>query len=295
MRGRVLLVTSFLLLSTAAHAQTWQPAAAPTVTAENTTWFQSGEPIFWNGDVYYPAGAIRMFDPYVMAPSRSYRGIPIYVDSTLEPYSVVLVPLAGNRFKPYERRRVGVLAGTTGSRAPSLPTGTATEAALPRIAQAAMPPTFAGAVEMVMTPEGFAVPVPISPPPGAVSMERFSAPKAPGTPEAALTAAPPAEPSGVHTSISDVSERLAVGTSGGFVGPRRTVTTVTPPTGLNAVWVNFGGRRWYARGKAIDYDPALLTEIGTYRGWSVYQRKGDPSVIYIPSNSGRLAPYSARK
>src|SRR5262249_46924568 len=255
----------------------------------------SGEPIFWNGDVYYPAGAVRMFDPYVMAPSRSYRGIPLYVDSTLEPFSVVFVPLAGNRFKPYERRRVGVLAGTTGSRAPSLPTGTATEAALPTIAQAAMPPTFAGAVEMVVTPEGLAVPVPISPPPGAVSMERFPAPRAPETPEGALTAELRAGPSGVHTSINDVSERLAAGTPGAPVGPRRTVPTGAPATGVNAVWVNFGGRRWYARGKAIDYDPAVLEEVGTYHGWAVYKRKGDPSVIYIPSNSGRLAPYAAHK
>src|SRR5262245_24340808 len=66
MRGRALLFTSFLLLSTAAHAQIWQPAAAPPVTAENTAWFQSGEPIYWMGDVYYPAGATRMFDSYIM-------------------------------------------------------------------------------------------------------------------------------------------------------------------------------------------------------------------------------------
>jgi hypothetical protein len=290
MRGRALLFTSFLLLSTAAHAQIWQPAAAPPVTAENTGWFQSGEPIYWMGDVYYPAGATRMFDSYVMVRSSSYRGIPLYVDSTLEPYSVVFVPLAGNRMQPYERRRVGVLAGTIGSQAPSLPTATATEAALPAIAQAAMPPTFAGAYEMVTTADGIRVPVSM----GSIGVPAAGFEAAPPVAVAPETVAANAE-SPIRTSIRDLSEPLAVGTSGRFMGPLPLVTTVIPPSGVDGIWVNFDGTRWYAGGKAIDYDAAILEEIGTYHGWTVYRRKGDPSVIYIPSAPGRLAGYARRK
>jgi len=291
MRGRALLFTSFLLLSTAAHAQIWQPAAAPPVTAENTAWFQSGEPIYWMGDVYYPAGATRMFDSYIMVRSSSYRGIPLYVDSTLEPYSVVFVPLAGNRMQPYERRRVGTLAGTIGSQAPSLPTATATEAALPAIGQAAMPPTFAGAYEMVTTADGVRVPVTI----GTVGVQGAVNLEAPPIGVAAETVLANAE-APVRTSIRDLSEPLAaVGTSGRFMGPLPLVTTVIPPTGADAIWVNFDGTRWFAGGKAIDYNAATLEEIGTYHGWTVYRRKGDPSVIYIPSTPGRLAAYARRK
>jgi len=52
------LVAALLLVPRLAAAQVlYQPTQAPLVTAENTTWFQSGEPIDWNGDLYYPAGA----------------------------------------------------------------------------------------------------------------------------------------------------------------------------------------------------------------------------------------------
>ena len=50
-----------------------------------------------------------------------YNGVPLYADSTIEPYSVVLVPVGRNLMRPYERIRSGDLAGTTGSRAPSFP------------------------------------------------------------------------------------------------------------------------------------------------------------------------------
>lgn len=229
----------------------YQPTSPPLVTAENTTWFQSGEPIEWNGDVYYPAGAVQGFNGYQMVRSGSYRGIPLYIDSTLEPYSIVFVPMTGARMQPYERRRTGALAGTTGSRAPSLPTQVATETiGMNGIAQAPAPPTLGSA-----TPTG-------------------------GSPAAA---APSLEPT-------------AVGTSGRTAAPVRSsaVTSVIPPTGANAIWINFDGRRWYAGGNAIEYEASALEEIGTYQGWTVYRRKGDPSVIYVPSVPGLLSPYKRR-
>jgi hypothetical protein len=45
----------------------------------------------------------------------------LYEDRTLEPYSIVFVPIGPRLMQPYERRRAGDLAGTTGSRTPSFP------------------------------------------------------------------------------------------------------------------------------------------------------------------------------
>ena len=62
-----------------------------------------------------------MFDGKVMAPVGVYQRVPVYADVTLEPYSVVYVPVARNQLRVYERRRDGELAATTGSRTPSFP------------------------------------------------------------------------------------------------------------------------------------------------------------------------------
>jgi hypothetical protein len=58
------------------------------------------------------------FDPNVMVQVGVYRGVPIYADATLEPYSLVYVPVGGASMRRYERRRAGPLAGTAGSRTP---------------------------------------------------------------------------------------------------------------------------------------------------------------------------------
>jgi hypothetical protein len=56
-----------------------------------------------------------------MVRSGQYNGVPLYTDTTLEPFSIVYVPLSRGLMQPYERPRRGALAGTTGSRAPSFP------------------------------------------------------------------------------------------------------------------------------------------------------------------------------
>jgi hypothetical protein len=263
MRSRALPFVAAMLVSASAYAQAvWQPSTPPLVTAENTTWFQAGEPIIWNGDYYYPAGAVQGFNPYQMVRSGSYRGIPLYTDATLEPYSIVFVPLNGARMHPYERRRAGALAGTTGSRAPSLPTTIGAEGVGPVAMQQAQGPwDFARAYDVAAVDESV----------GAPALVRV--------PEAVIPAAGP----------------TAVGTAGSAAGPVRPVTTILPPTGVNAIWVEFEGQRWYGVGKSIRYDAAKLNEVGTYRGWSVYALKGDATrTIYIPSIPGRLAPYTRK-
>lgn len=261
MRSPALPLLVAMLVGGSASAQvTWQPSTPPLVTAENTTWYQAAEPIIWNGDYYYPAGAAQGFSQYQMVRSGSFRGIPLYTDTTLEPYSIVFVPLSGGRMQPYERRRTGALAGTTGSRAPSLPTDIGVEGDAPvSIQQAQGPPMFARSYDLAPLDDAPAVPV-------SQPAERAAVPAPVGT-------------SG-RTSIS----------------PVRPVTTVLPPTGLNAIWVEFDGRRWYGTGKSIAYDPSRLNEVGSYHGWTVYALKSDHEgeTIYIPSIPGRLAPYTRK-
>ena len=263
MRRAALPFVLAMLLSASANAQAvWQPSMPPLVTAENTTWFQAGEPIIWNGDYYYPAGAVQGFNPYQMVRSGSYRGIPLYTDATLEPYSIVFVPLNGARMHPYERRRAGALAGTTGSRAPSLPTTIGAEGVGPVAMQQAQGPwDFARSYDVAAIDESVGAP--------ALAPLR----------EAVIPATGP----------------TAVGTAGSTAAPARPVTTILPPTGVNAIWVESEGQRWYGMGKSIAYDAAKLDEVGKYRGWSVYALRGDATrTIYIPSIPGRLAPYTRK-
>ena len=112
-----------VLIPTSGMAQVYLlPAEPPQVTAASTAWQVNGEPVFYAGDYYYPAGPTVFFDGNVMVRSGTYRGVPLYADSTLEPYSVILVPIGGKLLRPYERKRTGELAGTVGSRTPSFPT-----------------------------------------------------------------------------------------------------------------------------------------------------------------------------
>ena len=124
MRSHVLgvAVTAVLLLPQTGSAQVYQyDTPAPRVTAARAHWQLSGEPLFYAGAFYYPTGPTEFFDGRVMARTGFYEGMPLYENSTLEPYSIVFVPIGGNLMRPYERRREGDLAGTVGSRTPSFP------------------------------------------------------------------------------------------------------------------------------------------------------------------------------
>lgn len=104
-----------------------RPTDPPVVTAANESWYQLGEPIQFAGELYYRAGAAVFFDGNVMVRSGYYNGVPLYVDTTIEPYSVVLVPVRLGLLQPYERLRRGDLAGTTASRTPAFPVRTVPE------------------------------------------------------------------------------------------------------------------------------------------------------------------------
>ena len=119
--GSMFAAALLLLPPTAAGQMTMRPTAAPLVTAENERWFVEGAPITYGGSFYYPAGAQTHFNPYEMVRSGNFEGIPFYTKTTLEPYSVLFVPIGGGLMQPYERRRDGDAAGTVGSTVPSFP------------------------------------------------------------------------------------------------------------------------------------------------------------------------------
>ena len=121
---RIFRHAAFLLLLTASPLAGQiqnRPTDPPLVTAANESWYQLGEPIQFAGDLYFRAGPAVFFDGNIMVRTGYFNGVPLYSDTTLEPYSIVLVPVRTGLMQPYERIRRGDLAGTTGSRTPAFP------------------------------------------------------------------------------------------------------------------------------------------------------------------------------
>ena len=90
----------------------------------------NGAPITFAGRLYYPAGPRIHFIPSEMIRTGDFLGIPLYARTTIEPYSVVFVPIGGGMLQPYERRRDGDLAGMVGSSAPSFPVALSSDSQL---------------------------------------------------------------------------------------------------------------------------------------------------------------------
>jgi len=265
MRARQFIVGVLLVVVPAiTRAQVvWQPTSPPLVTAENETWYLSADAIIWAGAYYYPAGAQVFFNGNQMVRSGSYRGIPLYMDATREATSVVYVPLRGGLMQPYERRRTGQLAGTTGNTAPSFPTDIGAQGSI--------------------TSEGLAVDLAQTPGPPDFARPYDVAP---------LGERPSSTRSGqaaVRPSVS--SEAIATGGRSIVYAPR----TAARPRGLNGIWVDFEGRRWFASGSAQVFDSAKFAERGLYHGFPVYARRGESGSIYIPSVPGFVTPYKQRK
>ena len=123
MRGLFIAFALFVAAPASAQVHS-RPTDPPIVTAENESWYRLAEPLQFAGDLYYPAGARVFFNGNTMVRTGHYNGVPFYADTTIEPYSIVYVPIPRGLMQPYERLRRGDLAGTTGSRAPSFPVGT---------------------------------------------------------------------------------------------------------------------------------------------------------------------------
>jgi hypothetical protein len=100
----------------------------PEVNAATADWQLNSEPIIVSSTLFQATRASRMFDGQVMVQVGVYQGVPVYADVTLEPNSLLYVPVGRNQMRVYERRRDHDLAATTGSRTPSFPVGSSASA-----------------------------------------------------------------------------------------------------------------------------------------------------------------------
>ena len=259
----VVILLVVFAASVAAQIQS-RPTDPPLVTAVNESWYQLREPVQFAGDLYYPAGASVFFNGNVMVRTGHYNGIPLYADATVEPFSIVLVPVSRGLMQPYERLRRGDLAGTTGSRVPSFPVRPTPDAVGPPMAavSATAPPRPTGTIG-VYTPENA----------GRTS----DAGRAP----AARQAAAPME---------------IVGTTGYVATPRPQdripIISLRRPANNDGVWIEFGGEKWVSAGTAIPLVDGDFVHVGEYAGFPVFARRElTQEVIYLPSLPGLIAPY----
>lgn len=267
MRGpaRLLLASAVVICAaqTTAAQVNIQPTPAPIVTAENEVWYRTGEPIVLAGSLYYPAGAALHFLPNEMVRSAFYRGVPLYSRTTIEPYSILFVPVGGGLMQPYERRRDLDLAGTQGSTAPAIspvlapsvgPTTAASAfgAPSPAMAQAAAPPVIGASV---------IVDEPLAPPAQSASA-----------------------PQGVATTGRAVE-----------TAPRHPFRI--RPDSANAIYFEFDNSRWFSAGPPVSIDVRSLTQVGESHGFPVYAARIGDTTIYVPIARGMdtLVPYSRRK
>src|SRR6476620_11174367 len=95
--------------------------APPVVNAAAADWQLNNDPIIVSSTLCQATRATRMFDGQVMVQVGVYQRVPVYADVTLEPNSVVYVPVARTPLRVYERRRDHDLAATTGIRTPWFP------------------------------------------------------------------------------------------------------------------------------------------------------------------------------
>jgi hypothetical protein len=240
------------------------PTPPPQVTAASESWQIQGEPVFYEGYFYYPTGPTVFFDGNVMVRTGVYRGVPLYEDATLEPYSMVFVPVAGRTMRPYERKREGELAGTVGSRPPSFPIQRDAELSVAmRGAGLVTPPLIVNRPSMMPEAER-AVRT------SGVVVCCSSAPVCcPFASQPQATSPPPAP---------------------------TVVESVRRPGEINGVWIEFDGARWYNDGAAVSYDPERFVPIGNHRGFPVYRERTSSAnrifVTIVPN--GPVAPFARR-
>ena len=264
---RKILFTCLLALaaSPVAAQMISRPTDAPTVSAVGQSWYELREPILYAGEPYYPAGAAVPFNGYQMGRTGHYNGVPVYADATRDPYSVVYVPIGSGQLKPYDRRRRGELAGSTGSTLPSFPVALTPDQAVPATAAGAPTnlPYSAGAVS-AFTPE-VAPPV-VFVPAVATAAPTCSCEQAVAAAVAATAVVPPLP-----------TDRVAV-------------LSVRRPDNNDGVWIRFEGTTWVSTGVAEPLTSAF-TQVGELGGFPVYRKPDGGSVVYIESRGGVLAPY----
>jgi hypothetical protein len=229
----------------------------PRATAAAADWQILSLPIVVNGLVYYPTRAFRLYDAGVMAQTGIYEGVPVYADVTLEPFSVVYVPVSASSLRVYEQKREGALAGTTASRTPSFPVDIASDTVLAVRGREAALSAVAGATGTTGT-----------------TGTTDASPRDRPTATAATAAVARTRP-----------DRRATG-----------VESIPAPRATDGVWLEFDGSRWYADGAAVPLSADRFEPIGAYRGFAVYREKhGAANAIWVSVvRDGPVAPYRRR-
>ncbi len=260
---RSVLVALALLAAAPVAAQVQsRPTDPPLVTASSESWYQLREPVQFAGELYYPAGAQIFFNGNTMVRVGHYNGVPLYADATVEPYSVVLVPVTRGQLQPYERPRRGDLAGTTGSGSPAFPVAVVPQA------------------------------TPSAPTPRAAAVS----PTAPPATAGAISVYTPERPVAARDAPREV-----VGTTGIVATPRAPtgspLVTLRRPEGNDGIWIPFGGERWVSAGAAVALSASTFVRVGEYRGFPVYARRElEEDVIYLPATrAGLVAPYRLKE
>ena len=259
---RSLVVALLLSAAVPASGQVLsRPTDPPIVTAENDSWYRLREPVQFAGDLYFPAGAAVFFNGNTMVRTGHYNGVPLYADTTIEPYSVVYVPIGRGVMQPYERVRGGELAGTSGSRAPAFPMRSARD----------------GREMPVAAVSATAMPRPIG------ALGAF-------TPETGSV--------GTTGLAGRADERAVVGTGGSTTlrQPLPTLITLRRPESNDGIWLEYMGARWVSAGPAVPLRAAEFMRVGEYAGFPVLARQGlNEDVIYLPALSGFAAPYKLKR
>jgi len=75
----------------------------PDAVAATADWQINNEPIVAQGLTYYPTRESRMFDGTVMSQIDVYKGVPVYADVSISPFTLAYVPLTPTRMRTYER------------------------------------------------------------------------------------------------------------------------------------------------------------------------------------------------
>jgi len=263
---RRLLIASLLALAAAPSAAQMlsRPTDSPQVSAATEAWYQLREPIQYAGEFYYPGGAAVFFNRNAMVRTGHYNGVPLYADATRDPYSVVYVPIGGGQLQPYERRRRGDLAGSTGSTLPSFPITLLPDG--PVLPMAAGAPTnlplSVGAIS-AFTPE-VTPPVVYAAVAPAASASSCTCDQATAAVVAAV--APPLPTSGVA------------------------VLTARRPDNNDGLWLRYDNATWVSGG-AGEPRTSAFTQVGDYAGFPVFRKQGDGDAIYLQTREGVLAPY----
>lgn len=232
-----------------------RPADPPLVTAENDEWYLRGDPVQFAGNTYFRAGAAVFFDGNRMVRSGYFLGVPLYADTTMEPFSAVFVPVGRGLMQPYERPRAGDLAGTTGSHAPSFPVSALPDEGLLPVAPG--PPTSQTAVPLDSQSAAREVT-------GQTFVRLREAESGPEQVAAAVASRPPLRPADIEAA----RER---------------------------VWVEYRGQRWVSAGPAIPFDGSGLVRSGERGGFPVFTRSGEPDRIYLPALQGLVTPYRLKR